>query len=203
MTGKPAQFPEFVILLLIGLMNITRTSGRSCRLNASASLDCWILCRGHLMKQIARRAVVDAKGSRCLKLPQSISIYGTWSVADDQGQGAKQLHGSMHHLCNRRSQRWAFSGWIDLGEGGLQAATGSMTTGTVSHPELAGMVVMVKDSKIAIPKTSCGRWMGWAWFDADSPQKTTTLDYKNECISCHIRRNLRLIYVNGYPSLKR
>src|SRR5215475_6556407 len=41
---EPSQFPQFVVLLLIGETHENHTHIRSgrCRLNASASLDCWI-----------------------------------------------------------------------------------------------------------------------------------------------------------------
>lgn len=155
-------------------------------------------------------AVVDAKGS--LRVPKDYrskyQFLGTWSVADDQGRGAKQLHevyASPGAIEAYRKDGHFPDGSILVKEV-CEAATGTMTTGTVSHSEkLAGWFVMVKDSKNSYPENKLwGDGWGWAWFDADSPQKTKTVDYKNECISCHIpAKSSDWIYVNGYPSLKR
>jgi len=155
-------------------------------------------------------AIVDAKGS--LQVPKNYrnqyQFLGTWSVADDQGQGAKQLHEvyASPGVIEAYRKDGHFPDGSILVKEVYQAATGSMTTGTVSHPEkLAGWFVMVKDSKNSYPGNKLwGDGWGWAWFDADSPQNTITVDYKNECISCHIpAKPSDWIYVNGYPSLRR
>jgi hypothetical protein len=85
-------------------------------------------------------------------------------------------------------------------------ATETMTTGTVSHAQkLKGWFVMVKDSKNSHPGNSLwGDGWGWSWFDADNPSKTTSADYKVECLACHEPvRGKDLIYVDGYPPLHR
>jgi hypothetical protein len=155
-------------------------------------------------------AVADAKGS--LQVPgdyrTQYQFLGTWSVANDQGPGAKQLHevyASPGAVEAYRKDGHFPDGSILVKEV-YKAATESMTTGTVSHPDkLAGWFVMVKDSKNSYPENKLwGDGWGWAWFDADRPQKTTTVDYKNDCISCHIpAKSSDWVYVNGYPSLRR
>jgi hypothetical protein len=88
----------------------------------------------------------------------------------------------------------------------FQTATGAMTTGTVSHAQtLQGWFVMVKDSKDSHPgnKLWCNGW-GWSWFDAANPIKTTSTDFKVDCLSCHVpARASDWIYVQGYPALRR
>jgi hypothetical protein len=87
----------------------------------------------------------------------------------------------------------------------FQADTGEMTTGTVSHAQtLKGWFVMMKDSK---DSHSGNKWWGdgwgWSWFDAANPSKTTSTDYKVDCLSCHVpARASDWIYVKGYPPLK-
>lgn len=39
-------------------------------------------------------------------------------------------------------------------------------------------------------------------FDVGDPLKTTSTDYKTDCLSCHLPAS-DWIYVQGYPSLKR
>jgi hypothetical protein len=88
----------------------------------------------------------------------------------------------------------------------FQTAIGQMTTGTVSHAEaLKGWFVMVKDSKGTHPDNKLwGSGWGWSWFDADNPAKTTSTDYKVNCLACHIPAQATdWVYVAGYPPLKR
>jgi cytochrome P460 len=73
----------------------------------------------------------------------------------------------------------------------IETSTGKMTTGTVSHADkLKGWFVMVKDRKNDHPGNKLwgdGCW-GWSWFDADKPLKTTSTDYKADCLSCYVPR---------------
>ena len=49
-----------------------------------------------------------------------------------------------------------------------------------------------------------GEGWGWSWFDATNPSKTTSIDYKANCRSCHVPAKASdWIYVDGYPALKR
>jgi hypothetical protein len=86
------------------------------------------------------------------------------------------------------------------------AATGSMTTGTVSHVEtLKGWFVMMKDGRGRHPDNKLwGDGWGWSWFDAANPTKTTSTDYKTNCLSCHIpAHGSDWVYVDGYAPLSR
>jgi hypothetical protein len=85
------------------------------------------------------------------------------------------------------------------------AATGQMTTGTVSHADtLKGWFVMMKDSRGRHPDNKLwGDGWGWSWFDAANPSKTTSTDYKTNCLACHVPAKVSdWIYISGYPSLK-
>ncbi len=86
----------------------------------------------------------------------------------------------------------------------FQAATASMTTGTISHADtLKGWFVMVKDSQNTHPDNKLwGDGWGWAWFNAGAPNKTISIDYHTNCLGCHVpAKATDWTYVNGYPIL--
>jgi hypothetical protein len=88
----------------------------------------------------------------------------------------------------------------------FEAATGGMTTGTVSRAgTLKGWFVMVADSENGHPGNKLwGDGWGWSWFDAGNRVNTTSTDYKANCQGCHIpARATNWIYIQGYPPLAR
>jgi hypothetical protein len=154
-------------------------------------------------------AVADAAGN--LHVPDAYRItyqsLGTWTVAADQGQGAKELHAVYASpgtiTAYRKGGR--FPDGAVLVKEVFEAATGPMTTGTVSHAQaLKGWFVMVKDSQGRHPGNKLwGDGWGWSWFDAANPSKTTSTDHKTNCLPCHEpARGSDWIYVQGYPALK-
>jgi hypothetical protein len=160
-------------------------------------------------KNVGASAVVDAGGN--LRVPNAYrddyQFLGTWSVAADQARGAKDIHvvyaspGSV--AAYRKTGH--FPDDSVLVKEVLEAATAQMTTGTVSHAEkLKGWFVMVRDTKGRfIGNKLWGDGWGWSWFDAGNPAKTTTINYKTDCQSCHVpARASDWIYVKGYPPLK-
>jgi hypothetical protein len=154
--------------------------------------------------------VADATGN--LHVPDAYRTayqsLGSWAVAADQGQGAKELHvvysspGTI--TAYRRDGR--FPDGAVLVKEVFQTATGQMTTGIVSRADtLKGWFVMVKDSngRYAGNKLWGDGW-GWSWFDAANPTKTTSTDYKTDCLGCHVpAQSSDWVYVGGYPPLKR
>ncbi|WP_204376627.1 cytochrome P460 family protein [Methyloceanibacter marginalis] len=49
-----------------------------------------------------------------------------------------------------------------------------------------------------------GDGWGWAFYEGTETQKTITTDYRKDCLGCHEpARGQDLIYVQGYPILKR
>jgi hypothetical protein len=153
--------------------------------------------------------VVDAKGN--LRVPENYQTryqaLGAWAIAKDEGAGSKEIH-----------QVYASPGAIDayrktghfpdgtvLVKEVFDTSTNSMTTGTVSHSDqLKGWFVMVRDSENTHPGNPLwGNGWGWSWFDADEPLKTTSTNYKAECLACHIPAQADdWLYVNGYPVLR-
>lgn len=154
--------------------------------------------------------VVDDKGN--LRVPSdyrtSYQVLGSWAVAKDDGPGSKDLHvvyASPGAIAAYRKDGHFPDGAVLIKEV-FHAATGQMTTGTVSHADtLVGWFVMVKDSAGRFPGNKLwGDGWGWSWFDAANPRKTTSTDYKTDCQSCHIpAQQSDWIYTDGYPVLKR
>jgi hypothetical protein len=153
---------------------------------------------------------VDASGN--LRVPDeyrtAYQVLGSWAVAADQGQGSKELHivyASPGTITAYRKDGRFPDGAVLVKEV-FRAATGEMTTGTVSHADtLKGWFVMVKDRDGRHTGNRLwGDGWGWSWFDAANPSKTTSTDYRTDCQSCHVpARTSDWIYVNGYPPLRR
>jgi Cytochrome P460 len=155
-------------------------------------------------------AVVDANGN--LHVPDAYRTtyqsLGTWAVAADQGEGSKELHvvyaspGTI--TAYRKSGR--FPEGAVLVKEVFRTATGQMTTGTVSRADtLKGWFVMMKDSNGRyVGNRLWGDGWGWSWFDAADPLKTTSTDYKTDCLPCHVPAQASdWVYVDGYPPLRR
>ena len=154
--------------------------------------------------------VADAAGK--LHVPDgyrhAYEYLGTWAVAADQGQGAKELHNvyASRGATDTYRNDGKFPDGTVLVKEVLRAATKNMTTGAVSRADiLKGWFVMVKDSKGHYPDNKLwGDGWGWSWFDAANPSKTTSTNYRVDCLSCHVPAQASgWIYVEGYPPLKR
>jgi hypothetical protein len=154
--------------------------------------------------------VVDASGN--LHVPDTYradyEFLGSWAISAGEDRGSKELHtvfASPGAVAAYRENGRFPDGTVLVKEV-FQAATGQMTTGTVSHAEtLKGWFVMVKDSNSRYPGNKLwGNGWGWSWFDAANPSQTTSHDYKTECLSCHVPAQASdWVYVSGYPPLKR
>jgi Cytochrome P460 len=155
-------------------------------------------------------AVDDAAGN--LHVPDAYRTayqsLGSWAVAADQGQGSKELHlvYASPGTVNAYRNDGQFPDGAVLVKEVFQAATGPMTTGTVSHAEtLKGWFVMMRDNNGRHPGNALwGDGWGWSWFDAGDPSKTTSTDYRANCKPCHLPAQASdWVYVAGYPSLRR
>jgi Cytochrome P460 len=155
------------------------------------------------------QAVVDEQGN--LRVPEdyrtAYQFLGAWAIAADQGNGSQQLHVvyvSPGTIAAYRKDGHFPDGSVLVKEV-FETATGPMTTGTVSRAQtLKGWFVMVRDSKNTHPGNKLwGDGWGWSWFDASNPSKTTSTDYKVNCLGCHVpAQATEWIYVNGYPPLR-
>ena len=134
-------------------------------------------------------------------------FLGAWAIAADQGNGSQQLHvvyASPGTIAAYRKDGHFPDGSVLVKEV-FETTTEPMKTGTVSHAQtLKGWFVMVRDSKNTHPGNKLwGDGWGWSWFDAGNPTKTTSTDYKVNCLGCHVpAQATEWIYVNGYPPLK-
>jgi hypothetical protein len=155
------------------------------------------------------QTVVDAQGN--LRVPEdyrsAYQFLGAWAIAANQGKGSQELHvvyASPGTIAAYRKDGQFTDGSVLVKEV-FEATTEPMKTGTVSHAQtLKGWFVMVRDSKDTHPGNKLwGDGWGWSWFDAGNPTKTTSTDYKANCLGCHVpAQATEWIYVNGYPPLK-
>jgi hypothetical protein len=158
----------------------------------------------------ATAAVVDDKGN--LRVPAdyqtTYQTLGSWAVAKDDGPGSKEMHvvyASPGTIAAYRKDGHFPDGTVLVKEV-FKTTTGSMTTGTVSSAgTLAGWFVMVKDNVGRFRGNKLwGNGWGWSWFDAANPAKTTSKDFRTDCLGCHIpAKATDWIYVLGYPGLKK
>jgi hypothetical protein len=153
--------------------------------------------------------IADAQDN--LHVPENYRTHyeylGTWSVAASGAPGAKEMHivFASPGAVSAYKRSGSFPDGTVLVKEVVEAATAPMTTGTVSRYDgLKGWFVMQKDSKNAHPGSALwGDGWGWSWFDADKPVKTTSTDYKKDCLTCHIpAKNTDWIYSQGYPILR-
>lgn len=172
-----------------------------------------VLFAAHVSKATADEptagAVVDANGN--LRVPAdyrtSYQFLGSWAVADGVGKSPTQLHvvyASPDTIAAYLKDKRFPDGSVLVKEV-FQTETGKMMTGTVSRAQtLKGWFVMVKDSKNTHPGNALwGDGWAWSWFDADNPSKTTSTNYKVDCLPCHVpARATDWIYVQGYPPLE-
>jgi cytochrome P460 len=155
-------------------------------------------------------AVADAAGN--LRVPDAYratyEFLGSWAIAADQGAGSKELHvvyASPGTITAYRKDGSFPDGTVLVKEV-FAASTGQRTTGTVSSAgSLKGWFLMVKDANGRhAGNTLWGEGWGWSWFDADNPSKTTSTNYKTNCLGCHVpARGSDWVYIDGYPPLKR
>jgi hypothetical protein len=154
--------------------------------------------------------VADVSGN--LHVPDAYrttyEFLGSWAVAAEQGAGSKELHvvyaSPGATPAYRRDGR--FSDGAVLVKEVFEATTEPRTTGTVSQAaSLKGWFVMMKNGSGRFPGHKLwGDGWGWSWFDAANPSKTTSTDYKTDCLGCHVpARASDWIYVDGYPPLHR
>jgi hypothetical protein len=156
-----------------------------------------------------QEAVVDGQGR--LHVPSDYragyEFLGAWAIAADKEVGSRDLHivyATPGTIAAYQKDRHFPEGTVLIKEV-YEASTGAMTTGTVSHAQtLKGWFVMVKDSKKSYPGNMLwGDGWGWSWFDAGNPQKTTSTNYRQDCLTCHVpARETDWVYTSGYPTLK-
>lgn len=177
---------------------------------AVAALAIMGITRQVSAEDIPPQHIVDQNGN--MKVPadyrSNFQYLGAWAVAAEDESGSKEMHivyASPGVVLQYRATGRFPDGAVLVKEV-YEASTQEMTTGTVSHEGiLKGWFVMVKDSKNSYPDNRLwGDGWGWSWFDAKDPTKTTSTDYSNDCLSCHVpAQSTDWIYTQGYPPLAR
>src|SRR5262249_18524288 len=134
-------------------------------------------------------------------------FLGSWSVAVDQGRGSRELH--VVYASPGTTSAYRNTGLFPTGTVLLKevfaAVTAPMTTGRVAHAEtLKGWFVLVRDTTGRYSWNRLwGDGWGWSWFDASSPSRTSSRDYRTDCLGCHASARLsEWVYVDGYPPLR-
>lgn len=133
---------------------------------------------------------------------------GSWAVAAEEGILGSE---GMHVVYTQPGTVEAFRKTGKFPDGAVlikelfSTSTNDMTTGTVSSAhETSGWFVMVKDKKDRFPDNKLwGDGWGWSYFDAKDRNNSTSKNYKNDCLGCHIpAKDQDWVYVQGYPVLK-
>ena len=164
---------------------------------------------GESRRLSSEASVVDGNGNTHVPegYRRDYEYLGSWAVGADHSPGSKEIHvvyASPGGAAAYRASGHFQDGTVLVKEV-FEAATASMTTGTVSHPEvLKGWFVMVRDATGRHDGNRLwGDGWGWAWFDAGNPTKTTSTDYTTNCRGCHVpAQTTDWIYVGGYQSLR-
>ncbi len=171
-----------------------------------------ITTQSHSENSSALSKTIDSSGNIVLPdvdFRKDWTALGSWAVAADEGTaGSKGIHMvyTQPATVDEYRKTGKFPDGAILVKELLGAETADMTTGTISRAgDVEGWFVMVKDSTGKFEKTNklWGEGWGWAYFDADDRIKTTTTDYADECLTCHIpAKDNDWIYTEGYPVLK-
>ena len=155
-------------------------------------------------------SVVDARGS--LHVPEtyrtSYQFLGSWALPADTGKSTKEIHNvyASPGAIDAYRKTGHFPEGAVLVKERFHTATQQMTPGTVSHAEkLVGWFVMVKESKNIHPDNKLwGEGWAWSYFDSANTQKTTSTNFKVDCLNCHQPAHATdYIYTLGYPTLAR
>lgn len=112
---------------------------------------------------------------------------GKWAVADDSGQGSKEIHAvcAAPGAVDAHRKTGHFPNAAVLMKEFFATSTNEATTGTVSHADkLKGWFVTVRETagdRTRQPVWGDDGW-GWSWFNADKPLKTTSTEYHSDCM---------------------
>ncbi len=135
-------------------------------------------------------------------------MLGSWSVAGDADTGSEI---GLHVVYAPKEAVAIYKNTGEFPDGTVivkelfSGKTEFLTTGEATRADkTTGYFVMVKDTKNRYPDNKLwGDGWGWAFFNAANTQKTTSTDYKTDCLACHEpARKTDMLYTDGYPVLK-
>src|SRR5499425_3372577 len=130
-------------------------------------------------------------------------LLGTFTVLDPKGDQMHVTYASPGTAEYYRKNGKFADGTVLVKEI-LGRTPAQFTTGD-AHFASIPMVwfVMIKDEKGRYPNNALwGDGWGWALFKSDAPNKQVAVDYKKDCLGCHVPAQMTdWVYVQGYPVL--
>ncbi len=131
---------------------------------------------------------------------------GTWSLANNNEPGAGGIHVvyTQKGVAEHYEKTGEFMDGAILVKELLGAQTESLSTGIASSAkDVSGYFVMVKDTKGRFADNPLwGDGWGWAYFEVADLIKTTSTNFKTDCLGCHVPvKENDWVFVQGYPRL--
>ena len=164
---------------------------------------------------------VDLK-TGAISVPENYTRWatlGTWAHANTKGKpGSHEYHVvyTQPETIDYFLKHGAYPDGAILVKELLHAETMEMTTGpAVSHAtKIKGWFVLVRDTKGRYKNSKLwGDGWGWSFFKAPNSKTTSSTDYQENCVGCHLpARDLakpgtheedKWIYTLGYPVLNK
>ncbi|MBO3698254.1 cytochrome P460 family protein [Roseivirga sp. E12] len=132
------------------------------------------------------------------------TFIGAWSIKGDNGAAGLHLVYTQAETAAHYKEKGEFPDGAVLVKELQNTESQTLTTGRASRASgVAGWFVMIKDTEGRYPENKLwGNGWGWAYFDADDPIKTTSTDFKLDCLGCHVpAASTDWVYMDGYPVL--
>lgn len=153
--------------------------------------------------------IVDSQGS--IRVPPNFRtdyvMLGAWSIEGDADTGGST---GLHIVYAPPSAVAAYRESGSFPDGTVlvkelfNGHSAELTTGLATRAaDVVGHFVMVKDDVGRFTDNPLwGDGWGWSFFPPDDPGRTTSSDYRQDCLACHEPvRDSDLVYVDGYPVL--
>ena len=145
---------------------------------------------GNIHKPDSNRELYQALGTYMVLDPKSNQMHFTYA-----SPGTAEYY--------RRNKKFADGTVLVKEVFGTDHA--QMTTGDANWAaDTKIWFVLIKDAKGRFTNNPLwGDGWGWALFKSDAPDKQVAVDYKKDCLGCHIPAKADdWIYVKGYPVLR-
>lgn len=130
-------------------------------------------------------------------------VLGAYTVLDPKGNQMHYTYASPGAAAYYR-RNGKFSDGTVLVKEVFGTDHAQLTTGNVNWAaDTKVWFVMIKDDKGRFPSNPLwGNGWGWALFKSDAPNKQVAVDFRKDCLGCHLpAKGDDLIYVKGYPVL--
>jgi Cytochrome P460 len=130
-------------------------------------------------------------------------MMGAYAVIDPKGNELHYSYASPGAIDSYRRNKKFADGTVLVKEVfGTEHA--QLSTGNANWASnIKVWFVLIKDAKGRYPNNPLwGDGWGWALFKSDAPDKQVAVDYKKDCLGCHVPAKADdWIYVKGYPTL--